>query len=104
MIYRYLIENGHKITQDAKKADFIIINSCGYHQEKRDASVNIYQKYNAIKNQDTKIIMYGCIVKIDEELLRTLDLYPIGFNDGKILDDFFFQKKYFEDIHEPCDT
>jgi len=104
MIYRYLIENGHKITQDAKKADFIIINSCGYHQEKRDASVNIYQKYNAIKNQDTKIIMYGCIVKIDEELLRTLDLYPIGFNDGKILDDFFFQKKYFEEMTERCDS
>ncbi len=104
MIYRYLLENGHKITQDVVEADFIIINSCGYHQEKRDESVSLYQKYHATKKQNAKIIMFGCIVKIDEELLRTLDLYPIGFNDGAILDGFFFKKKKFKELTERCDS
>jgi len=104
MIYRYLVENGQNITQEADKADFIIINSCGYHQQLRDASVALYEKYKIIKKPDAKIIMYGCLVKIDEELLKTLDLYPIGFDDGEILDNLFFKKKKFSEMTERCDS
>ena len=103
MIYRYLVENDHKITNVIEKADFVIINSCGYHQQKRDESVALYKKYNESKKQGSKIIMYGCIVKIDEELLKTFDLIPIGFNDGNILDEFFFKKKKFAEMTPKCD-
>jgi len=102
--YRYLTENGHHITHDAKKADFIIINSCGYHKETRETSIALYKKYHEIKKQNSKIIMFGCLVKIDEELLRTLDLCPVNFDDGKILDGFFFNKKRFDEMTPRCDS
>jgi ribosomal protein S12 methylthiotransferase len=104
MIYRYLLQNGHKITTNAQSADFIIINSCGYHQDLRDKSVALYQTYHAIKKPNSKIIMYGCLVKIDNEKVSSLDLIPISFTDNSLLDKLFFQKMNYAKMTPYCDS
>jgi tRNA A37 methylthiotransferase MiaB len=104
MIYRYLLQNGHKIITNAQTADFIIINSCGYHQDLRDKSVALYQTYHAIKKPNSKIIMYGCLVNIDNETVSALDLLPISFTDNYLLDKLFFQKKNYTEITPWCDS
>ena len=104
MIYRYLTENGHHITDQVKEADFIIINTCGYHENQREASVALYKKYESAKKPDAKIILFGCMVKIDEERLRPLDATRVSLTDGAILDDFFANTKKFDRITPHCDT
>jgi tRNA A37 methylthiotransferase MiaB len=101
MIYRYLLENGHQITTNPQRADFIIINSCGYHQDLREKSVALYQTYHAIKKPNSQIIMYGCLVNIDNEQVSTLDVLPISFTDQHLLDNIFFQTKKYEKM-SPC--
>jgi MiaB/RimO family radical SAM methylthiotransferase len=104
MIYRYLLQNGHKIATNPQTADFIIINSCGYHQDLRDKSVALYQTYHAIKKPNSKIIMYGCLVNIDNETISALDLLPISFTDNYLLDKLFFQTKNYAEITPCCDS
>jgi threonylcarbamoyladenosine tRNA methylthiotransferase CDKAL1 len=104
MIYRYLLENGHTITTNAQAADFIIINSCGYHQDLREKSLALYETYHAIKKPNSRIIMYGCLVNIDNEKVKSLDLLPISFTDHHRLDDIFFQTKKYEKMTPCCDS
>jgi len=94
MIYRYLIENGHEVTNDASKANFIIINSCGSVKNMVDYSMNLYQNHYSLKKKNAIIIMFGCLVEIDKELFDSFDLYPISFDESSKLDEFFlFEKK-----------
>jgi tRNA A37 methylthiotransferase MiaB len=103
MIYRYLIENGHKITNNILTADFIIINSCGYSNKAQDISIQLFNKYYYLKKKNAKIILYGCLVKINKERLIPLDLYLISFNDKYKLDKFFYNGKKFDTIKPYCD-
>jgi len=103
-IYRYLLDNGHKIIDNPSESDFIIINSCGltrYHIEK---TTNLFKKYNSEKRENSKIIMFGCLIKIDEELVRSLDVYPIDLNEGNKFNKIFYNKTKFEDIKPYCDS
>ncbi len=104
MIYRYLLKNNHKIINDISKADFIIINSCGFHKKTRDASINLYNKLNKKKKQNAKIIMFGCLIKIDTERLRFLNLIQIDFNDSELLDKYFYQNTKFDEMTPFCDN
>jgi len=104
MIYRYLVQNNHKITNDISKADFIIINSCGFHKKTRDATINLYNSFYNQKKQNAKIIMFGCLIKIDNELLRPLDLIQIDFKDDLLLDKYFYQNTNFVEMTPHCDS
>lgn len=104
MIYRYLLKNNHRIINDSSKADFIIINSCGFHKKTRDASINLYNKLNNKKKQNAKIIMFGCLIKIDNERLQSLNLIQIDFNDNELLDKYFFQNTKYNEMTPHCDT
>jgi ribosomal protein S12 methylthiotransferase len=103
MIHRYLLENGHRITEQAQDADFIIINTCGTLDRNRDESIALYEKYLTAKKPDTKIILFGCLIKIDGERLRNLNASLVGFTDGKILDEFFSQTKKYDQMTPYCD-
>ena len=104
MMYRYLLENGHRITQQVSDADFIIINTCGFHTISREISVALYNKYQAEKQPNAKIILYGCLIKIEPERVKSLDAQLVDFTDGKILDNFFFKTKRFDEMTSYCDS
>jgi len=103
MIYRYLIENGHSITYDPTQADYIIINTCGFSRNNEEKSCNLFQKYYALKKKSATIIMFGCLVRIDENRLMSLDVVPIGHNDTTTLDQIFCRTNQFNTIQPYCD-
>lgn len=102
-IYRYILENGHKITDDPSKADFIIINSCGVSKNREDISVDLFKKYQSQKKENASIVMYGCMIKINEERINSLDIYPISFEEVSKFDKIFYRKIKFEDVSPYCD-
>ena len=103
-IYRYMIENGHNITTKPSEADFIIINSCGFIENREDMSLNLFEIYNSQKKEKTKIIMFGCLIKINQKLIKSLDLIPIDLNEGYKFDEIFYNKIKFENILPYCDN
>ncbi|MCX6667992.1 MAG: radical SAM protein [Euryarchaeota archaeon] len=103
MLYRYLIKNGHTITHDPSQADFIIINSCGFLKETEDKSLNLFQKYYSLKKKHAAIIMYGCLVKINEKQVASLDLIAIGYDETSKLDQIFCRTNKFDAVQPYCD-
>ena len=104
VIYRYLIENGHKIIDNPSNADFIIINSCGLTKGHIDRSINLFNKFSSVKKKNANIIMFGCLVKINYKNLVSLDLTLIDFNEGGKFDKIFYKKTKFGDIKPHCDN
>jgi len=103
-IYRFLLENGHDIITKPSEADFIIINSCGFVKEREDLCVQLFENYNYQKKEKAKIIMFGCLIKINKRLIESLDLIPINFNEDKKFDEIFYNKTRFENISPYCDN
>src|SRR4030042_2155544 len=103
-IYRYLIENGHEILTKPSEADFIIINSCGFIKEREDLCVYLFENYHSQKKKKAKIIMFGCLIKINQKLIKSLDLIPINFNEENKFDEIFYNKTKFENISPYCDN
>jgi len=100
--YRYLINNGHKVVKKPSEADFIIINSCGFSKQLQNQTIAMYQKYNNIKKEETKIIIYGCLVNINPEIFEDLPLIKIGLNEDKKIDTIFLNTTKFENIEPYC--
>ena len=103
-IYHYMLENGHKIIDNPSKADYIIINSCGFNRSHEVRSANLFKKYNSLKKENASIIIFGCLVKINPELINSLDVYPIDFNEGNKFDEIFYNKTKFRDVNPYCDS
>jgi tRNA A37 methylthiotransferase MiaB len=102
-VCRYIQENGHYITDNVKEADFIIINSCGFIKSREEASAKLFEFYYSQKKDNASIIMFGCLIKINKELINSLDLIPIDFNGISKFDEIFYNKIKFEDIKPYCD-
>jgi len=103
-IYHYMLENGHKITDTPIEADFIIINSCGFIKAYEDITIGLFNKYNSQKKENAKIVIFGCLIKINKKLVNSLDAYLIDLNQGDKFDEIFYQKVKFQDIEPCCDA
>ena len=101
-IYRYMIENGHKITEDPCKADYIIINSCGFIQERIDRCEYLYNKFSKQKKENASIIIYGCLLKINPELINSFDSINIEMEEEEKFDKIFYNKVKFKSINPYC--
>jgi len=68
LISSYLEEAGFSLTLDAEKADFIIVNSCGFIESAKKESINaIYSIKNNYPN--AKIILAGCLAQRYAQML-----------------------------------
>lgn len=103
MIYNFLLENGHKLTTDPSKADFIIISTCGVTNYMHNHYRTLIRKYLSIKKKDAQLIVYGCMVKIAPEKLNLKDIDLISFDDRHKFNDLFYKKKKIEEIPLICD-
>jgi MiaB/RimO family radical SAM methylthiotransferase len=102
-IYRYMIENGHKIINNPSNADYIIINSCGFIKDREDRSVKLINKYNSLKKENATIIIFGCLIKINPELINSLQSCAIDLNENEKFDRIFYNNTKFENIDPYCD-
>jgi len=97
-IYRYLIKNGHKHTNNPSDAEYIIINTCGFIESFKKRSITLYEKYNLEKNKNATIIFFGCLVKIEPELIKSLNVNTISPDEEYKFDEIFYNKVKLEEI------
>ncbi len=62
-----LMENGHEIVADPKKADAIVVNTCGFIESAKEESINTI--FEMAQYAD-KLIVCGCLAQRYEEELK----------------------------------
>lgn len=70
-----LCEEGYEMTEEKKKADILVLNTCGFIDSAKEESVNEIMELVCLKNKDgrKKIIVSGCLAQryyrdLEEEL------------------------------------
>ena len=104
MVHRYMINNGHKIVKKSFQADFIIIISCGFTKVREERCAFLFREHFSKKEKNATIIMFGCLIKINKNLIDSLDLIPIDFDEVDKFDKIFYRKIKFDFIKPYCDT
>jgi len=77
-VKKFLKENGIEIISDYKKAEFIILMTCGFNQIILKDNIN---RLKELKKTGAKIILGGCIPKIEPKFCKLADynFNPRGF-------------------------
>ena len=96
MISRYLVKNGFNLVDKPEKADYFIINTCGYVESERTFSKDLIRKYLKCK-KDSEVISVGCLNKIEENLSDEIPGLTI-IEEIEDLDKWFFKKVRFSEM------
>jgi tRNA-2-methylthio-N6-dimethylallyladenosine synthase len=64
--------NGYQITQDPKKADIIIFNTCAFKKKQEDLCLRTIKKYQEIKKEGADLVVCGCLVSINKHSLESV--------------------------------
>ena len=69
----FLKDNGFTVTAEYRDADIILFNSCGLTQTTQEGSIEIINLVKARKQHSAKLIVYGCLPKINKS--RLMEVY-----------------------------
>ncbi|MFX0179879.1 MAG: radical SAM protein [Candidatus Hodarchaeota archaeon] len=93
-IYHYLLSNNHRIVNDESKADFIILNTCGFINWFEESSELVIKYFISLKKK-VKLIVIGCLTKINRDRIAKYDDVII-IDNLKDLDKYFFTLERFQ--------
>ena len=99
-ISAYLLANGHIIDRDPRKADYIIINTCGFDQTRENLSHSLFKKYFSAKDKRTRIISVGCLNRINRSAVKNNFGETIFIDDLNRLDEIFSRRIKFSDFKQ----
>lgn len=72
---KYFVANNLKEASNPKKADLIVIVTCGVFAAIEEASLLTIEK--SLKNKSSRIVITGCLTKIDPNMLNAYDAIVI---------------------------
>jgi ribosomal protein S12 methylthiotransferase len=91
------LQAGYEVTDRLEKADYLIVNTCGFLEASRKESIDTIGQLFDLKKKTAKVVVAGCMVSKHKEELK--ELYPhvhyfLGSGDmEKILDALSSQEK-----------
>lgn len=71
-IEQFLVQNDWKISKRIGKSNLIIFNACGLTEIEEENSINIIQKLKRKKKAHSKLIVCGCLPKINKKRIREI--------------------------------
>ncbi len=66
-----LLKSGYEVTDQVKKADFLVVNTCGFLASARQESCDSIDSLFEGKKKGAKVIVAGCMVQKHKEELKT---------------------------------
>ncbi len=85
-----VMERGFELAVDTPKADFVVINTCGFLKEAKEEAYAEINRIFSAKKKSAKVVVAGCMVKGEKEALKRRFPrihYFLGSGDvGKIVD------------------
>lgn len=101
-IYNYLIANKWHPVREVKEASLIIISTCSFGKAEDKSSLDFISYYTKNKLMSTKVIIAGCMPKINPSVLDQIGKFetvsPTNLDE---LDKILKTEKKFRDIGEP---
>jgi MiaB/RimO family radical SAM methylthiotransferase len=77
-IYNFFVQNGHEMVNMPELADFIVISTCGFDQERENISFSTIDSYIRKFVGKKGIIICGCLPKINPDLFDLSQVILIG--------------------------
>jgi tRNA A37 methylthiotransferase MiaB len=71
-IEKYFAVNGWCVADNIKEADLILFNACGLKDESQTDSTNIIRHVYRTKSKNARVIVSGCLPKINPTMLASL--------------------------------
>ncbi len=65
-----VLQAGFTPTEDSKKADYLVINTCGFLESARNEAFDSLKRLFAEKKENAKIIVAGCMVRLHQGELQ----------------------------------
>jgi MiaB/RimO family radical SAM methylthiotransferase len=97
-IYNFFVLNGHELTDEPDAADVIVISTCGFDQARESTSISIVDQYVRNYSANKKIIICGCLTKINPGLFDVTGVTLIGPKELHRFNEIFNPAIKIEDI------
>jgi len=95
-----ITSNGYNVVSDYTIADLIIFRACGLTELNADFSIEIIKNLSKNKKKESKIIVWGCLPKIDPNKLGVLkDDITIYETESEILNNVFNIDDEFNNVY-----
>jgi len=92
-LINYFKINGINVTSDFRKADTLMVSTCGFNQEFEDYSIKNLEVASRQKKKNSKLYAIGCLTGINpERLLKYFDIIPLKNTDLIKLDSIIDSK------------
>ena len=93
-VQNFLIENGWSIANELEEADLILFRACGLTNNQVENSIQVIRRLKAKKKENAKLIVWGCLPKINRKALRAVyNGVTFGENEIEVLDKILEAKK-----------
>jgi len=93
-VQNFLIENGWSIANELEEADLILFRACGLTNNQVENSIQVIRRLKAKKKENAKLIVWGCLPKINRKALRAVyNGVTFGEDEVEVLDKILEAKK-----------
>ncbi len=76
-VLRFFKVNGFTVSENLAETDFIVFFACGLTEAKERNSISIIKRMQKQKSHSTKLIVWGCLPKINPQKLKKIYSGPI---------------------------
>jgi threonylcarbamoyladenosine tRNA methylthiotransferase CDKAL1 len=97
-IYNFFVINGHVLTEEPDEADAIVLSTCGFDRARESTSISIAGQYIQKFSGHKKIIICGCLTKINPGLFDLSGVTLIGPKELHKFNEIFNPAVKIEDI------
>ncbi|NWF73939.1 MAG: radical SAM protein [Nitrospirae bacterium] len=77
-IHNFFCSNGFRMVETPDEADYIVISTCGFDQERENASRSVIEQYIDRFSKYKLIVICGCLTKINPKLFDQANVITIG--------------------------
>lgn len=100
-LFPYFEANGWDLTQDFRKADLVLVSTCGVNQRAEKKSLRLLSIADRKRKSGSRLVILGCLAGINEEvLLKKFNATVISPTASANLDDFISAKVKLGEVRE----
>lgn len=101
LLYSYFIANGWDIKQNLKKADLVLVSTCGVNNRSERKSMRLLSIANKKRRKSSKLIIIGCLAGINKKiLLERFDACLIPPKELSALDQIINARRCLDEIKD----
>ncbi len=70
-LFRYFQSNGWKVTNQIRRADIVLVSTCGFDVKSEDESIRLLTIADNKRKKDSELVVIGCLAGINRDRIRS---------------------------------